>query len=92
MDGLIIDRATDKMDLCNSRENSIEIVDLRNGNQVTTLAQNPDTNGTDGQLDQPAKVLLKGKRLYISDFDPSVKYFANTKSDAPHTQSVIDLQ
>ena len=92
VDGLIIDRATDKMYLCNSRENAIEIVDLRNGNKVTTLAQNPDTDGTGGQLDQPAEVLLKGKRLYISDFDHPVKHFANTKSDAPHTMSVIDLQ
>ena len=92
VDGLIIDRATDKMYLCNSRENAIEIVDLRNGNKVTTLAQNPDTDGTGGQLDQPAEVLLKGKRLYISDFDHPVKHFANSKSDAPHTMSVIDLQ
>ena len=92
VDGLIIDRATDKMYLCNSRENAIEIVDLRNGNKVTTLAQNPDTDGTGGKLDQPAEVLLKGQRLYISDFDHPVKHFANTKSDAPHTMSVIDLQ
>lgn len=91
VDGLVIDRATDKMYLCNSRENAIEIVDLRNGNKVTTLAQNPDTDGTGGKLDQPAEVLLKGKRLYISDFDHPVKHFANTKSDAPHTMSVIDL-
>jgi len=91
VDGLIIDRATDKMYLCNSRENSIEMVDLRNGNKVTTLAQNPDTDGSGGQFDQPAEVLLKGKRLYISDFDHPVKHFANTKSDAPHTMSVIDL-
>ena len=92
VDGLVIDRATDKMYVCNSRENAIEIVDLRNGNKVTTLAQNPDTDGTGGKLDQPAEVLLKGKRLYISDFDHPVKHFANTKSDAPHTMSVIDLQ
>ena len=91
VDGLVIDRATDKMYVCNSRENAIEIVDLRNGNKVTTLAQNPDTDGTGGKLDQPAEVLLKGKRLYISDFDHPVKHFANTKSDAPHTMSVIDL-
>ena len=91
VDGLVIDRATDKMYLCNSRENSIEIVDLRHGNKVTTLAQNPDTDGTGGKLDQPAEVLLKGKRLYISNFDHPVKHFANTKSDAPHTMSVIDL-
>ena len=92
VDGLVIDRATDKMYICNSRENAIEIVDLRNGNKVITLAQNPDTDGTGGKLDQPAEVLLKGKRLYISDFDHPVKHFANTKSDAPHTMSVIDLQ
>ncbi|GAB3866132.1 SMP-30/gluconolactonase/LRE family protein [Hymenobacter segetis] len=91
VDGLIIDRATDLMYLCNSRENSIETVDLRNGNKVTTLAQNPDTDGSGGKLDQPAEVLLKGKRLYISNFDHPVKHFANTKSDAPHTMSVIDL-
>ena len=91
VDGLIIDRATDKMYLCNSRQNAIEIVDLRHGNAVTTLAQNGDTDGTGGQLDQPAEVLLKGKRLYISDFDKPEKHFVNSKSDAPHTMSVIDL-
>ncbi|MCI1187626.1 SMP-30/gluconolactonase/LRE family protein [Hymenobacter sp. DH14] len=91
VDGLIIDRATDKMYLCNSRENAIEVVDLRNGNTVTTLAQNPDTDGAGGKLDQPAEVLLKGKRLYISDFDKPEKHFVNAKSDAPHTMSVIDL-
>ncbi|MBH8569252.1 SMP-30/gluconolactonase/LRE family protein [Microvirga sp. STS02] len=91
VDGLIIDRTTDKMYLCNSRENAIEIVDLRNGNAVTTLAQNGDTDGTGGKLDQPAEVLLKGKRLYISDFDKPEKQFVNSKSDAPHTMSVIDL-
>lgn len=91
VDGLIIDRATDKMYVCNSRENAIEVVDLRNGNTVTTLAQNGDTDGIGGLLDQPAEVLLKGKRLYISDFDKPEKKFVNSKSDAPHTMSVIDL-
>ncbi|MCC3152578.1 hypothetical protein Q3A66_05150 [Hymenobacter sp. BT770] len=92
VDGLIIDRATDKMYLCNSRGNAIEIVDLRNGNTVTTLAQNGDTDGSGGLLDQPAEVLLKGKRLYISNFDKPEKKFVNSKSDAPHTMSVIDLK
>lgn len=46
VDGLIIDRMTDKMYVCNSRENAIEVVDLRDGNAVTTLAQNGDTDGT----------------------------------------------
>ncbi|MDF7811732.1 hypothetical protein [Hymenobacter sp. YC55] len=91
IDGLIIDRKTDKAYLCNSRENSIEVVNLKD-NSVTTLAQNGDTNGTNGLLDQPAEVLLKGNRLYISDFDKPEKNFVNKKSDAPHTMSVIDLQ
>ncbi len=56
------------------------------------LAQNGDTNGTGNVLDQPAEVLLKGKRLYISDFDKPEKKFVNTKSDAPHTMSYIDLK
>jgi sugar lactone lactonase YvrE len=91
VDGLIIDRTTDKMYLCNSRQNAIEVVDLRNGNAVTTLVQNGDTDGAGGRLDQPAEVLLKGKRLYISDFDKPEKKFVNSKSDAPHTMSIIDL-
>ncbi|MCC3158954.1 SMP-30/gluconolactonase/LRE family protein [Hymenobacter sp. 15J16-1T3B] len=91
VDGLIVDRNTDKLYLCNSRENAIEIVDLKNNNQVTTLAKNGDTDGTGGLLDQPAEVLLKGNRLYISDFDKPEKNFVNKKSDAPHTMSYIDL-
>jgi DNA-binding beta-propeller fold protein YncE len=91
VDGLIIDRTTDKMYVCNSRQNAIEVVDLRNGNAVTTLAQNGDTDGTGGLLDQPAEVLLQGKRLYVSNFDKPEKHFVNSKSDAPHTMSIIDL-
>ncbi|SFP87314.1 SMP-30/gluconolactonase/LRE family protein [Hymenobacter arizonensis] len=92
VDGLIIDRSSDKLYLCNSRENAIEMVDLRNGNQVTTIAQNGDTDGAGGLLDQPAEVLLKGNRLYVANFDKPDKNFVNTKSDAPHTVSVIDLK
>ncbi|SNC62595.1 SMP-30/Gluconolaconase/LRE-like region-containing protein [Hymenobacter gelipurpurascens] len=91
IDGLIIDRKTDKAYVCNSRENAIEVINL-NDNSVTTLAQNGDTDGSGGLLDQPAEVLLKGNRLYISDFDKPEKNFINRKSDAPHTMSVIDFK
>lgn len=91
IDGLVIDRATDKAYLCVSRLNSIDVVDLKTGAH-TVLARNGDTNGAGGRLDQPAEVLLKGKQLIISDFDKPDKKFVNTKSDAPHTESVIDLQ
>ena len=91
IDGLIIDRATDKAYICNSRENAIQVVNLKD-NSVTTLAQNGNTDGSNGLLDQPAEVLLKGKRLYVTNFDKPEKNFVNTKSDAPHTMSVIDLE
>ena len=58
---------------------------------VTTLAKNGDTDGAGGLLDQPAEVLLKGNRLYVANFDKPEKKFVNTKSEAPHTLSVIDL-
>ncbi|TPG63575.1 SMP-30/gluconolactonase/LRE family protein [Hymenobacter nivis] len=90
IDGLIIDRATDKAYVTGARQNAIFVINLKN-NSVSTLAQNPDTDGAGGKLDQPAEVLLKGKRLYISNYDNPNKHFVNTKSDAPHTESVIDL-
>ena len=91
IDGLIIDRATDKAYICGSRLNSIEVVDLKT-NAHTTLARNGDTDGAGGKLDQPAEVLLKGKQLIISNYDNPEKHFVNTKSDAPHTESVIDFK
>ena len=67
------------------------IVNLRNSNAVTTLAQNDDTDGIGGLLDQPAEVLLRGTRLYMSNFDKSEKYFVNSKSAVPHIMSIIGL-
>ncbi len=89
VDGLIIDRKTDKLYVCDSRSNAIKIVEP--DGKVSVLAQNGDTDGTGGALDQPAEVLLKGDRLYISDFDKPEKKFVNTKSDAPHTMSYITI-
>ncbi|WP_375447121.1 hypothetical protein [uncultured Fibrella sp.] len=91
VDGLIIDRATNTMYFCNSRENAIMTVNLANGT-LTTLAQNGDTDGHDGRLDQPAEVLLKGKRLYISNYDKPDKKFVNKNADEVHTMSYIDLK
>ena len=91
IDGFVIDRATDKAYVTGARQNAIFVINLKD-NSVTTLAQNPDTDGAGGKIDQPAEVLLKGKRLYISNYDIPVKHFVNTKSDAPHTESYIDLQ
>jgi DNA-binding beta-propeller fold protein YncE len=89
VDGLIVDRKTDKLYVCNSRTNAILMV-TPTGN-VSTLAQNGDTDGANGRLDQPAEVLMKGNRLYISNYDNPEKHFVNTKADKVHTMSYIDL-
>ncbi len=91
VDGLIVDRSTDKLYLCNSRENAIQVITLADGN-VSTLVQNGDTDGKDGRIDQPAEVLLKGNRLFITNFDKPEKKFVNTKADEVHTMSYIDLE
>ena len=65
-------------------------VALANGT-VATLAQNGDTDGQNGRLDQPAEVLLVGKRLYISNYDKPDKKFVNKNADDVHTMSYIDL-
>ncbi|AKD57759.1 SMP-30/gluconolactonase/LRE family protein [Spirosoma radiotolerans] len=89
VDGLIIDRKTDVIYLCNSRMNAIMRV-LPDG-KVATVVQNGDTDGKDGRIDQPAEVLLKGNRLFITDYDKPEKKFVNTKADDVHTMSYIDL-
>jgi sugar lactone lactonase YvrE len=89
IDGLIIDRKTDMIYLCNSRMNAIMTVTP--DGKVSTIVQNGDTDGKDGRIDQPAEVLLKGNRLYITNYDNPEKKFVNTKADMVHTMSYLDL-
>ncbi len=90
VDGLIIDRTTNTMYFCNSRDNAIKTVALASGT-MKTLARNGNTDGGDGRLDQPAEVLLKGKRLYISNYDKPEKKFVNKNADEVHTMSYVEL-
>ncbi|MBC3785604.1 hypothetical protein [Spirosoma utsteinense] len=89
VDGLIVDRTTDQLYVCDSKSNAIRLVSP--DGKVSTLAENGDTNGSNGLLDQPAEVLLKGKRLFIANYDMPEKAFRNQRFDAPHTLSVIEL-
>lgn len=90
VDGLIVDRKTDQLYVCDSKNNAIRIVSP--DGKISTLAENGDTNGSNGLLDQPAEVLLKGNRLFIANYDMPEKAFKNKRFDAPHTLSVIDLK
>lgn len=90
VDGLIVDRATDHLYVCDSRNNAIRIITP--DGKVGTLSENGDTDGRNGLLDQPAEVLLKGNRLFIADYDQPEKAFKNKRFDAPHTLSVIEVK
>ena len=56
------------------------------------LAQNGDTNGADGGMDQPGEPIVRGEELIVTSFDMVTDFGkVNTKHDAPHTITVIDL-
>lgn len=57
------------------------MANLTNGD-VATLAQNPDTNGCNGLHNQPARLLLKGKRIYISE----TAFFVSHDPTTPNRQ------
>ncbi|WP_346881225.1 SMP-30/gluconolactonase/LRE family protein [uncultured Algibacter sp.] len=59
---------------------------------VTTIAEYPDNDGTNGGIDQPADLIVYNNKLVISNFDLMVaKGMKNTKHGKPYTLSYIDL-
>lgn len=88
-DGLFFDPVHDKIYVADSRANAVQIVSL--DGSVQTLAQNGDTDGTDGGMDQPCEVLLRGNELIVSNMDWPVPGCINKQYDKPCTLSVIKL-
>lgn len=88
-DGLFFDPQTDKIYVADSRTNAVQMVSL--DGTVQTLAQNGDTDGLDGGMDQPCEVLLRGRELIVSNMDWPVPGCINQKYDKPCTLSVIKL-
>ena len=90
VDGLIVDRTTDRLFVCDSKNNAIRIITP--DGKISTLTENADTNGQNGLLDQPAEVLLQSNRLIVANYDMPEKAFKNQRFDAPHTLSVIQMR
>ncbi|QKZ12760.1 SMP-30/gluconolactonase/LRE family protein [Spirosoma sp. KUDC1026] len=88
VDGLVINRETNNVYVCDAKNNAIRIVSPAGVARV--VAQNGDTDGADGRLDEPAEPLLRNNKLYISNYDTPQKGTINTKSDAPHTIVVLE--
>ena len=87
-DGLWAD-SRNNIYVADSVANAIQMI-LPDGT-VKTLAQNGDTDGSDGGLDQPCEVIIRGRQMVVSNFDKPFEGCVNTKFDAPYTLSVIDL-
>lgn len=88
VDGLVINRNTDNIYVCDAKHNAIWIISPTGAMRV--LSQNGDTDGSNGLLDEPAEVLIRNNKLYISNYDVPQKGTLNTRSDAPHTLSVLE--
>ena len=88
-DGLFFDPKRERIYVADSRANAVQIVSL--DGSVQTLAQNGDTDGTDGGMDQPCEVLLRGNELIVSNMDWPVAGCINKQYDKPCTLSVIKL-
>ena len=89
VDGIVINRLNNTIFVCDAKTNAIRIVSP--AGVVRLLAQNGDTDGTDGRLDEPAEPLLRNGKLYISNFDVPMPGTVNKLFDAPHTLSVLEL-
>ncbi|MBK1879878.1 SMP-30/gluconolactonase/LRE family protein [Pelagicoccus mobilis] len=89
VDGIDIDEAGN-LYLAGFSQNQILKVDTNK--DVSVIAEYPDNNGANGELDQPADLMVHKGRLYISNFDLMVEAgMKNTGHSKPYTISVIDL-
>ena len=88
-DGLFFDPVKEVIYVADSRANAIQVVTL--DGKVSTLAANGDTDGSDGGMDQPCEVLLRGRELIVSNMDWPVPGCINKEWNKPYTLSVIKL-
>ncbi len=88
-DGLFFNPKTDEVYVSDSVANAIHAVST--DGKLRTLAQNGDTDGLDGGMDQPCETLLRGNELIVSNMDWPIPGCTNTKYDEPCTLSVIQI-
>jgi sugar lactone lactonase YvrE len=88
-DGLYFDPLKEVIYVADSKANAIQVVSL--DGRVHTLAQNGDTDGADGGMDQPCEVLLRDRKLIVSNMDWPVPGCVNQTYNPLATLSVIRL-
>ncbi len=86
-DGVFFDRQARKIYVADILANAIRAVTL--DGRVETVAQDGDNDGSDGLLDGPSEVVVRGQDLIAANFDRVFPGCVNTKSDKPYTLSVV---
>ncbi len=87
-DGLKVDAATGAVFIADFVGNAVHRVNPESGD-VVVIAQNGQTDGTDGLLDKCSEVCIRDNKLYVANID--LDGFAGNTFDKPYTISVIDL-
>ncbi len=90
VDGLFCDVKTDRIYVADSERNAIQAVSQ--DGSIKTLWENDDTDGSDGLLDQPCEIVIRGKDMIIANFDMPFPGVKNTKYDKPYTISIIRMK
>ncbi|KMT67072.1 SMP-30/gluconolactonase/LRE family protein [Catenovulum maritimum] len=89
-DGINID-AEDNLYLAGFLNN--QIIKITPQKQVSVIADYPDNDGSNGQIDQPADLIVYNDKLVISNFDlMKGKGIVNTKDDKQARISYIPLK
>ncbi|MBW1650002.1 MAG: SMP-30/gluconolactonase/LRE family protein [Deltaproteobacteria bacterium] len=90
-DGIVWNKTDNKIYIADFLGNAVHSLDM-NGN-IKTLHKNGDTDGSNGLLDEPCEVIIRGDELIIVNMDMPFgnPHLINTKIDKPYTLSVIRL-
>lgn len=94
-DGIFFDKRTNKIYIDDSQANAIRaFAPIKAGEKPVfeVIWENDDTDGSDGLLDQPCECIVIGNKLIIANFDWTFPGLKNTKTQSPHTLSVIELE
>jgi len=89
-DGIFCDLKTDLVYVADSAKNAIHVVTPEG--KWSTLWKNGDTDGSDGGLDQPCEVVIRGDELIVANFDMPFPGLLNSGYDKCHSLSVIKLK
>lgn len=89
IDGMIMDDS-DNLYTVGFSLNQVLKVDA--DKNISVIAQYADNNGKNGELDQPADLIIYNKQLIIANFDLMVSPgMVNSQHSKPYTLSYIDL-